>query len=60
MVSFEPHKFHGASWTPAQRRRLAKLLAQATPLAMIALKLGRTQSAVRKKALELKRRRRKA
>jgi hypothetical protein len=53
MPTFEPKQFHGEPWTPAQLRRLRKLLARNTPLVLTALKLGRTVNAVRKKALEL-------
>jgi hypothetical protein len=54
MARFEPRQFHGRTWTPAQLRRLEKLLERGTALAIAALKLGRTQSAVRKKAMQLR------
>jgi hypothetical protein len=44
---------HLQMWTPQQERLLRQLAAQNTPTRVIALKLGRTEYAVRAKAAEL-------
>ncbi|MGI9860449.1 hypothetical protein SDD30_03560 [Moorella naiadis] len=43
---------HGKPWTDKQVKQLQKLADQNTPTRVIALKLGRTEDAVRAKASE--------
>jgi len=41
---------HGKSWAPADEKKLDELIQQNTPTRLIALKLGRTEAAVRSHA----------
>jgi hypothetical protein len=43
---------HGEPWTPKNEEQLQRLAEQNTPTRVIALKLGRTEDAVRAKASE--------
>jgi len=49
----EPAPNSGKLWTAAQESELARLARGNTPTGVIALKLGRTEDAVRSKAQEL-------
>ncbi|WP_081930531.1 hypothetical protein [Lysobacter antibioticus] len=44
---------HGKSWTPAQEKQLKQLAKENTPTPVIGLKLGRTEHAIRGKAVNL-------
>ena len=48
----KPPPNHGKDWKPAEVKELRKLARENTPTRLIGLKLGRTEQAVRGKALQ--------